>query len=502
MKKVKIPYLLVGVARSGTTSLARVLDHASNGCCVVEPVPNLNIETRLAMDGRSFDFQASLRDGVVNRLQNHLGDEGGQIYGEKDVSYAPFIELISRELPTRFVYIHRDGRDVVRSLVNWHDCKFGTVYRECADPGDLNSAAISSAANLPVHLDTSDYSRPRPARGSALNIEWPTLSRAEMCAYYWASVNDLYLEQLTKIPRDSWIAINYTDPSVEAVLQVAEFLELKGITADIVAPMLERRINSLSERGESDSGRYPRWPDWDGGMRRKFDRLAGRTMNSLGYYGPNPSTRWKPRNYGAFWMRRTSDENWYEWMFDGRRRAHDDMIAWVFSLDNAGDQIASVMDIGCGRGIGYSEIFRSKRYVGVDISEPNILWCQKNRYNKNHQYISIDFVEKELIEKVDLVFSSGTIDNCYDVDAYLAAMVRNAKKWIYLTCYRGWHPGISEHVYRYNADHGCFYNDISVPRLLERLENLGCIDISVTPIRVASGDIPFETRVTARVTQR
>ncbi len=41
-------YFILSCARSGSTSLARILDTAGNGACVCEPVPNLNVESRLA----------------------------------------------------------------------------------------------------------------------------------------------------------------------------------------------------------------------------------------------------------------------------------------------------------------------------------------------------------------------------------------------------------------------------------------------------------------------
>lgn len=488
-------FLLVGVARSGTTSLARLLDQASNGCCVVEPSPNLNVETRQMMQGRLPDPCSILTRTVIKRLREQHGDV---IYGEKDVTYAPFIKHISQEVSCRFVYIRRDGRDMVRSLINWHDRKFGSVYRECREAGDLNATAISAAANLPVHLDTSDYSRPRPPKGSSLHVEWPTLSRAEMCAYYWSTVNELYLDQFALIPRDSWIEIDYTSPSSDAVMKVADFLGLKGLEESVVSAMLDRKINSLGDRGESGVGGYPAWPDWDGGMRRKFDRFAAGTMTRFGYYR-NDAERWKPVGYGEVWSQKAADIDWYEWMYAGRKPMHEAMLAWVESLERAGDSIASVTDFGCGLGVGYSQAFESKRYTGVDISPGNIRWCHQNRNNPLHRYLCSDFINNDMSEKADLVFSSGTIDNAYDIDEFVAAMVRNSKKWVYLTCYRGWFPDLPEHVYRYNPEHACFYNDISLPRLLQRLEQLGCSDISAIPLKTGNRDIPFETSVFARV---
>jgi hypothetical protein len=493
-------FILAGVARSGTTSLARILDQASNGCCMVEPSPNLNVATRLMMEGRLEDPRRELSRTVVGRLKAHLAQPQG-IYGEKDVTYAPFIRMIYEETGCRFVFCYRDGRDVVRSLINWHDKKFGSVYRECAEAGDLNSAAISAAANLLIGLDTSDYSRPRPPEDSPAYIEWESWSRPEMCAYYWSTVNELYLKELGRLPPSAWISIDYTAPSVEAVLQVARFVGLEGLEGEAVQGALDRRINSLQDRGEKAERVYPKWTDWDGGLRRRFDQRASVAMASLGLYR-NESERWKPPSYGKVWSQEMANHAWYEWMYNGRKAMHDDMLAWIHTLEDTPDRINSVIDFGCGRAVGYSTSLQNKRYLGVDISKENIAWCQQNRDTSRHAYICADVIVDELPEKADLVFSSGTIDNAYDIDQYLAAMVRNSRKWIYLTCYRGWFPNIPEHLYRYDENHGCFYNDASLPRIMEQLEKLGCCVVSAVPLKTGNRDIPFETRIVAKLLPR
>lgn len=437
-----------------------------------------------------------MEDTIVRRVRD--GQERVQVYGEKNVTYAPFIPFLYEGLKCKFVLVVRDGRDVVTSLFNWHEKKFGTVYRECREAGDLSVDALVAAANLPVHLDTSDYSRPRPPRGTALALEWENLSRAEMCAYYWATINDLYLDELSRLPSDAWILIDYTAPTIEDVKRVADFCGLVGVECDRVQSMLERRINSLVDRGVVGDNLYPRWPNWDGGVRRRFDRLAASVMTGLAYYRDEVS-RWRPFDYGRVWSERKADLGWYEWMFNGRRGMHEDLLAWISARDHEGDRIDSVMDFGCGLGVGYSELLANKRYIGVDLSAENISWCLSHRRNPDHRYVCIDFITDSVGETADLVFSSGTIDNAYDADAFLAAMVRHARKWIHVTCYRGWFPGLQEHRYSYNPEHACFYNDLSPNRLTDTLRDLQCTEITVRPVRTGNREIPFETLITARV---
>jgi len=491
-------FILLSCARSGSTSLARILDEAVNGRCAVEPVPNLNRETREAMDGRLEDADGIVEATVVARAVERL--EEVEVYGEKNVTYGPFVEKLYKRLDCRFVLITRDGRDVVRSLINWHEARFGTIYRECREPGNLMPEAVLAAARLPVHLDTSDYARPRPSPNEPLQDSWEQLDRAQMCAYYWARINALYLGALKKLPTDSWTRIDYTRPSAEEILRVAEFCGLRGLDKERVQALLESKINSLEERG-SATGAAPAWQDWDGGARRRFEAIAGDTMRQLGYYGES-GAEWRPEGYGSVWKKERAREGWYRWMYEGRQKVHGEFFAWLESREAAGEEIDVIADVGCGVGVGYAERFAKKRYIGVDLSEENVSWCRENRNNPRHEYLALDFVTRDLPELADVVFSSGTIDNAYDIDAFLEALARNSRKWIYATFYRGWFPDLDEHRYAWNPEHGCFYNDVSPRRVREALAAMGCSTILVQPLATgirAAGQSPYETLVIARV---
>lgn len=488
-------FFIVSCARSGSTSLANILDTATNGTCVVEPEPTLSVESRLAMEGRLDDPDDVVARLVAPRVEAGLAEHG--VYGEKNVTYGPFVRALHEQTGGRFVFLRRDGRDVVRSLLDWHDRIFGTIYRECADPGALTPRAVAAAAALPAHLDTSDYARPRPRPGTALADRWETMSRLEMCAYYWSTVNDLYRRELAALPPDRWVEIDYTRVSAADVMRIADFCGLEGLREADVETLLDARINSAADRGEHGPG-HAHWRDWDGGQRRRFEEVAGETMRALGYFGDRP-TRWRPTGFGVCWHEHAEDLDWYEWMHDGRRAMHEEAVAWIRARDAAGDAIESVADFGCGLGVGYCDALADRRYEGFDLCVESIEWCRRNRSQARHAYHHLDFVAERTRDQYDLVMSSGTIDNGYDVEAFLDAMLRAARKWIYVTCYRGWFPDLSEHRYTWNADHGCFYADLAPARVRDFLESRGATDITIEPRPTGRDDIPNETRIIARV---
>jgi hypothetical protein len=278
-------FFLVSCARSGSTSLTKILNAATNGKCLLEPGPNLSRETRDLMDGRLSDPRPALSRFMYPRIHAAADME---VYGEKNLTLGPLIGYLHKDLSCRFIFIHRDGRDVVRSLIDWHDKKFGTIYRECREAGRLTAEARQTAARLPVHLDLSDYSRPRPLPGDPLAAEWEHLSRFEMCAYYWSFINQLLLRELGQLPQESWTTINYTAPQAEDIERVADFVGLTGLSKDTVQAMLDQRINSLEDRGVRASDPFPHWRDWPEDLRQRFDHLAARTMRLLGYYPAIP----------------------------------------------------------------------------------------------------------------------------------------------------------------------------------------------------------------------
>ena len=103
---MKESFFIVSCARSGSTSIANILNQASNCECIVEPTPNLNTETRLMMEGQLEDPIKLLQETIVKRVQ----ESKAEVYGEKNVTYAPFIKHLYDLLNCKFVFLTRDGR--------------------------------------------------------------------------------------------------------------------------------------------------------------------------------------------------------------------------------------------------------------------------------------------------------------------------------------------------------------------------------------------------------
>lgn len=416
-------YFILTCARSGSTALTRLLDTAEDAACVVEPAPNLTRETRLAMEGRLGDPAPLLEATVIPRVLAGLNT--ARTYGEKNLTYGPFIGPLHRALGCRFVFIRRDGRDVVRSLIDWHEQKFGTVYRECVEPGNLSGEALLTAGRLPVLHDHSDFSRPRPQPGHPLHDRWMGLSRLEMSAYYWATINDMYAEGLSSIPARDVIEIDFTSPCADDVRRVMAALGLTPRAGADLEGMLRSRINSLADR-RAPAGTFPAWPDWCSGRRRTFTAIAGEAMRRFGY-DRGPAERWRPAGMA-------------EPRAAQRLESGGPALAWLTAL-----------------------IEHKVRGTVAAQGEDVAAWLRGR----------VDRARWEgAPREAALVVTSGLLEATHDIDLLVASTLRRAGLAAFLMLAPG-SGEVPEHLYRFDPQARTFRNTPSVAALARAVREAG-----------------------------
>jgi hypothetical protein len=491
-------FFILTAPRSGSTSLARILATATNGHCAVEPPPNLHRESRLMMEGRLTDPEAVLEQTVVERVRAGMREHG--VYGEKDLTFGPFVTQLRAMLDCRFIHLTRDGRDVVRSLIDWHCRMFGSIYRECSDRSPLSVRARKAAAAVLAHEDASDFARPRPGPDDPLADRWEDLGRAEVYAYYWSALNDLYADACARLPRTVWRRLDYTDCSADDLFEVAAFVGLEGLDRTRCTDMLAARINSTAERGveaHESPAPYADWRNWDGGSRRRFAQIAGPTMERLGYWS-EPAGRWRPTGFGSAWRARAGDVAWHEQRRARTTVATAQLGAWLAARRQEGARVERVAELGCGLVGGIEPVFLQIPYLGVDAEPANVAWCQRYLGNPGHRYLCHDFAAQPLPEPVDLVFSHQALDSACDVEAQLASIVRSSRQWIYLVAFGGG-ADLTEHSYQWDDATGCYSTRLSAGRVREALEAVGCRDIVIESIRTGEKGATGGLRIVARV---
>jgi hypothetical protein len=98
-----------------------------------------------------------------------------------------------------------------------------------------------------VEKDWYDYSRPRPEPSDPFFKEWEGFSRFEMVSWYWAYTNRLMFNNLSAIPKNDLIILNYTGVKARDIKRVFYFLGLEGFDKRRVKAMLRARTNSVED---------------------------------------------------------------------------------------------------------------------------------------------------------------------------------------------------------------------------------------------------------------
>jgi len=171
----------------------------------------------------------------------------------------------------RFVYIHRDGRDNVSSLIDgWmHDGHFGLSKLLGPLPCGVNIGGGTFR----------DWSFLLPPGWRAYN----DAPLEEVCAYQWLTANRLALDALAKLPAEQWIRLRYEDLFERPVEMFREVFERLGLPFD---DSVRERSASLDARPTSIVRGAPKKEKWKERHAAMIERILPRIapmMAELGY---------------------------------------------------------------------------------------------------------------------------------------------------------------------------------------------------------------------------
>lgn len=454
-------YFILGCGRSGTTSLARIFDQASNGLCLNEPKPVMARESRLLAEGRLGTPFSVLQHNLLPRIISTL--DRGLIYGEKNLTLGPFVPYLHALFRCRFAFVVKDGRDVVRSWIDWHDHLYGSVFRECREVGNLSRHAREWVARFPVPLDEYDGGRLRPQPGDAWYAPWENLSRLEMVSWYWARTNDLILDLLQSLPLDCWQMVDYSRISGARVMEIARFLGLSGLDSEEVSVRVDSRINSFEEQA-TGGVRFPPWAEWSDADKVAFDAIATPTMRRFGYYA-NESLRFKPERYDMTGI-----------VSDTLELSGDDAIAWLKTRLN-GAEPNDIIEAGCGSDRNIADAFARATIMGIDTSEARVM-RRAGQASAQESYQQGDWItfDYESIQADLVTTRPNQLHQVYDIEAYIKGLAASSRRWVFLVFTPPPEKGLTEHRHRWNALDNRFSNDVSEAALTAQFRQAGfCI---------------------------
>lgn len=277
---VQPPIFIVGCSRAGTTVTYEMLAAAPGLVSFGYELPKF----WNAMHGPAHNGWASeaadeavarpeFRDRALKHCYARLGD--GRILDKTciNVMRIPFLNALFPE--AQFVYIHRDGRDNVSSMMDgWRDGRFALTQFLGQFPEQVR---IAGGRYAEWHFFL-------PPGWRSYNSA--TLEQA--CAYQWITANELALAAKPQIPAERWIQIRYEDlfdRPAELFEDVFRRLALQ------FTPEIAHRSASLQERPTSIVQGPPARAKWKQRNTAAIERILpmiAPLMLRLGYADQGP----------------------------------------------------------------------------------------------------------------------------------------------------------------------------------------------------------------------
>ena len=265
-------FFVIGAFRSGTTALAKILDSATNAKVFVEQPPKLSKEAR-ELYGEKLENPRGCIEGAKGGAIKSVLDQGRH-YGDKNANYLPFIPHLADLWPCKFVFVVRDGRDVVRSLMDWQHVTDSRLYERDEDGDEFNHKRIEE--------DYWDYSLIRPRPETPLSKQWRSLDKFSKFSWYWSEYNKVLLSHMHALSVNRYSLVDMTQVSTCDIESLFAFLHLDGFNSENIDRMMTGRINQASDRGQVGEMFRP-WFEWSNSQTEAFDQFAAPVMKELGY---------------------------------------------------------------------------------------------------------------------------------------------------------------------------------------------------------------------------
>ncbi len=251
-------FFVVTTGRSGSTTISSLLSQHSQLTCLHEPrLQLIRLSTEFAHGEKSYEQTKDELDSIYCNSSNYpLG-----IYGESDQKLWNLIEIIAELMPSsRFIWLIRDGRDVVAS----------TYARRWFDKDIENREGSPTSPNK--FLCRWMYYRIDGAKcGVFSQAEWDEMSVFEKNCWYWSYVNSSIEKQLQQLPGWRW----YTIKLEEIEDKVSSLLNFLGVEFE---PLTIPKLNAFKPNVNWYKTQK-HWYDWEEREKLAFIKYCGKEMD-------------------------------------------------------------------------------------------------------------------------------------------------------------------------------------------------------------------------------
>lgn len=270
------PVFVIGCSRSGTTvtyeTIASVPELISFGYELPQFWHRLRGPTEYHWDSEAA-YPEDVRPGQRRRAQRYFYERlgSGRVLDKTCINVLRVPYLLELFPKAVFVYIHRDGRDNVSSLMDgWRE---GGRFALSQFLGKLPETVSIENGEF---LDWCFFLPPG----------WRDYNRAglaDVCAFQWKVANEMALRGKLLVPKDQWIQLRYEDIFNDPEAMFSPVFERLGIEVDAA---LSRRLATLNARPTSIVSGTPAPAKWKTRNRADVERILPviePLMQRLGY---------------------------------------------------------------------------------------------------------------------------------------------------------------------------------------------------------------------------
>lgn len=238
------PFYILGMGRSGTFFLSKLLNEYKNACVYHEP---LHSDFKAIVDALKSEKKANQYINSFRKKYLYLKLKNKDIntYGEVNSNLRYHAKILKNNIPNvKILHLVRDGRDVVRSIMERNH------YTE----------------------DGIGHHSLSPSKDDYYFDEWKNMSRFEKVCWLWKDANEVvepFSDEMIKFER----LINDYD-------YFNKKIELK-LNINIGYDLWNNEVNS--PKNITKKREFPHWDNWNKNQLEDFNEICGELMNKYGY---------------------------------------------------------------------------------------------------------------------------------------------------------------------------------------------------------------------------
>jgi hypothetical protein len=203
------------------------------------------------------------RQRLLGQRRDFIEKLPGQVYMEANIGYYALLDVLPQAFREhRAIYIVRDGRDWVRSHMNW-----GELYGK----------------NGPRQWISHKWPSADEMAQDPYATAWSTFSRFERICWAWARLNKYALDLLSANP---WARVYKFEHIFRAdgdTRGLDELVEFATTLSRIDHSRLGRTDGWLERKVHESPSGFPAWNQWTRSQRAHFEEICGPLMAELGY---------------------------------------------------------------------------------------------------------------------------------------------------------------------------------------------------------------------------